>query len=91
MVVVESPTAVPARPAPGPTPEGKPYLTTQTVPVYRCAAISCRRPVLLSKSTQIWALRAVKGPPVNGSSIWLEYRLYGDSAFLPISYLERLQ
>lgn len=87
-VALASPTAVHERPAPSPTPAGKPYVVAQRVPVFRCASITCRRPVLLSKDTQIWALQAVKGPPVNGSSVWIEYQLYGEAAFVPISYLE---
>ena len=89
-VPIAQPTVIPQRSEPRPTPEGQPYIIAQTVPVYRCASITCRRPALLPERTQIWALRAVSGPPVNGSSVWIEFRLYGEPAFIPVSYLEPL-
>ena len=88
---VLAPPGIPARHTPGPTPTGKAYLTTQRVPVYRCADIACRRPALLPKGMRVWALAAAKGPVVNGSSVWIEFRLHGVPAYLPVSYLAPLR
>ena len=85
-VAVESPTAMPARQAPGPTPEGKPFLVAQPAPAHACPSRSCRLLQSLPVWTQIRGLQAVKGSPVNGSTIWIEFRLEG-TAYVPISYL----
>ena len=85
-VAVVSPTIIPARQAPRPTPQGKPFLVAQRAPAHICPSISCRLVQLLPETTQIWGLQAVKGSPVNGSTIWIEFRLQGTS-FVPISYL----
>ena len=88
-VVVESPTAVPERLASG-LAAGTVFVITQRAPVFRCAAIACRRPAVLAKGAQIRALEAVNGVIFNGSKVWIKFQLHGEAAFLPVSYLAPL-
>ena len=87
---VATTTSIPLRQAPGSTPEGRPYLLTRSAPTYRCALRTCAYDDVLPSRTQIWVLEMVDGSPVNGSTVWLEFQFKGETAFVPISYLEPL-